>query len=227
MVGRVMNFITQVTCINMQFFVEFQVSRCYRVTRGGGAYKLHPQNINFWKMFNQKINSIICWIICGSMHSRIIYYELSCKNMNLAKNSPYAKMRENLRKFAKIKWAPVRSLLHVGYSNCTKMCTVTCFIGILMDFLYFHCEKNDRDFKFDNFFGGKKNFLGQKFFLEYIPHYNWMFSIKLNFWNCNLHIFGILRVLGLSGGPGWSKVIFFHFFFMKLFFTPILWISTL
>ena len=59
------------------------------------------------------------------------------KNMILAKNSRYAKMRENSRTFAKIEWAPVQSLLHVGYSNCTKICTITCFIGIPKDFLIF------------------------------------------------------------------------------------------
>ena len=60
---------------------------------------------------------------------------MSCcaKNMILAKDSRYAKMRENSRTCAKIKWAPVKSLLHVGYSNCTKICTITFFIGIQKD----------------------------------------------------------------------------------------------
>ena len=87
--------------------------------------------------------------------------------------------------------------------------------------------QNGKFWDFDNFFGGQKKFLGQKFFLKYIPHYNTIFSIKLNFWNCNLHIFGILRVRGPWGNPGGQKWIFFHFFLMKLVFTPILWISTI
>ena len=56
------------------------------------------------------------------------------KNMILAKNSRYAKMRENSRTFAKIKWAPMQSLLHVRYSNCTKICTITFYIGTQKDF---------------------------------------------------------------------------------------------
>ena len=39
------------------------------------------------------------------------------KNMILAKNSRYAKMRENSCTFVKIEWAPVQSLWHVGYCN--------------------------------------------------------------------------------------------------------------
>ena len=57
------------------------------------------------------------------------------KNMILAKNSLYAKMRENSHTFAKIEWATMQSLLHVGYSNCTKICTMTFFIGIQKGFL--------------------------------------------------------------------------------------------
>ena len=72
--------------------------------------------------------------------------------------------------------------------------------------------QNGQFWEFDNFFGGQKNFLGQKFFLEYIPHYNENFSIKLNFWNCNLHIFGILRVRGPWGNPGGQKWNFFSLF---------------
>ena len=58
------------------------------------------------------------------------------KNMILTKNSRYAKMRENLRTFAKIEWAPVQSLLHVGYCNFNKNCSRTCFIGNQKDFFH-------------------------------------------------------------------------------------------
>ena len=56
------------------------------------------------------------------------------KNMILAKNSRYAKMRENSRTFAKFEWAPVQSLLSLGYSNFTKNCSITYFMGIQEDF---------------------------------------------------------------------------------------------
>ena len=38
--------------------------------------------------------------------------------------------------------------------------------------------QNGQFWEFDNFFGGQKNFLGQKFFLEYIPHYNQETSVR-------------------------------------------------
>ena len=57
------------------------------------------------------------------------------KIMILAKNSRYAKMRENSRTFAKIEWAPVHTLLLLGYYNFTKICSITCFIGIQKEFL--------------------------------------------------------------------------------------------
>ena len=56
------------------------------------------------------------------------------KIMILAKNSRYAKMRENSRTFAKIEWAPVQSLLPLEYSNFTKNCSITYFMGIQEDF---------------------------------------------------------------------------------------------
>ena len=60
--------------------------------------------------------------------------------------------------------------------------------------------QNGKFWDFDNFFGGQKKFLGQKFFLKYIPHYNTNFSIKLNFWNCNFHFFAILGPFWPPGG---------------------------
>ena len=69
--------------------------------------------------------------------------------------------------------------------------------------------QNGKFWDFDNFFGGQKKFLGQKFFLKYIPHYNTNFSIKLNFWNCNFHIFcyfgALLTPRGRPGDPRVSK----------------------
>ena len=55
------------------------------------------------------------------------------------------------------------------------------------------------------FLGAKKNFRS-KLFLEYIPRYNMNFSIKLNFRNCNFHIFTILGLLGTPWNLRWRKM---------------------
>ena len=91
-------------CSNM---IYFKVSKYYRVTRGGGAYKLYPQNINFWKMFDQKMYSITCSIIWGSMLSkknfwpRNIFYAL--KWVILGQNWPFLYWKISLRKIFGIK----------------------------------------------------------------------------------------------------------------------------
>ena len=118
------------------------------------------------------------------------------KNMILAKNSRYAKMREK-RKFAHFRenW-----MNHCAVPIAPRILKL--YQNLLNNMLYWNPEgffdtsivkkmtvswkplkthQNGQFWDFEKFFGGQKKFLGQKFFFYHIPHDNRNFSIKSNF----------------------------------------------
>ena len=131
------------------------------------------------------LHKLYCDTIINVQH--FLLWPVMQKNRILAKNRQYAKTRENenSRTLAKSEWTIVQSLLLLGYCDFTKNCSTAFFIGIQKDFLILlllkkmtvslkhpKMHQNGQFWEFEIFFGGQKNFLGQKCFSEFFSHFH-------------------------------------------------------